>query len=65
MQVSTGANIVIFVILARFVLELGEVLSLNAMEEADDIYRNIEFDADIEDLDSLMSEMVKFAEIAA
>ncbi|PYE30758.1 hypothetical protein C8J38_11323 [Rhizobium sp. PP-WC-2G-219] len=65
MQVSTGANIVIFVILARFVLELGEVLSLNAMEEADDIYRNIEFDADIEALDSQMSEMVKFAEIAA
>ncbi|WP_165906871.1 MULTISPECIES: hypothetical protein [unclassified Rhizobium] len=55
----------IFVILARFVLELGEVLSLNAMEEADDIYRNIEFDADIEALDSQMSEMVKFAEIAA
>ncbi|MCJ9670342.1 MULTISPECIES: hypothetical protein [unclassified Neorhizobium] len=49
----------------RGVAELGEILSLHAAEEGDDLYRFIEFDADIEALDLQMSEMGKFAEIAA
>ncbi len=48
----------------RGVAELGERVALHSIAHGDDLYRFIEFDADIEALDLQMNEMGKFANIA-